>query len=134
MARKKEKEEMIENAKKLAEINDTEIEPIEVITDTVPEVEKETALENNERVDIDNIVSEKELEKEPKVNLKIKEIKYGFSVLTNIGNYENIRTQIEVSTEIGEDDKVEDVLDALSKQVKDWGRKEYKDIKRRTKM
>lgn len=134
MARKKEKEEMIENAKKLAEINDAEIEPIEVITNTVPEVNEIETEENNERVDIDNIVSEKELEKEPKVNLKIKEIKYGFSVLTNIGNYENIRTQIEVSTEIGEDDKVEDVLDALSKQVKDWGRKEYKDIKRRTKM
>lgn len=134
MARKKEKEEMIENAKKLAEINDAEIEPIEVITNTVPEVNEIETEENNERVDIDNIVSEKELEKESKVNLKIKEIKYGFSVLTNIGNYENIRTQIEVSTEIGEDDKVEDVLDALSKQVKDWGRKEYKDIKRRTKM
>lgn len=121
--------EMLENVQKLNEINDEDIE--EIISNEENNI-PETVIENDERVDIDNIVSEEDL-KEPKTTVKVKEIKYGFSVLTNIGNYENIRTQIEVSAEIGEEDNITEVLDVLSTQVKDWGRREYKDIKRRVK-
>lgn len=122
------KEEMIVNAQKMTEIRDEDIEQIVVEnTETVEEQE------NNERTDIDNIISENDLVEQEQSNIKIKEIKYGFSVLTNIGNFENIRTQIEVSAEIGENDNLQNVLDVLSTQVKDWGRKEYKDIKRRVK-
>ena len=85
-----------------------------------------------ERMNIDNIVTEEEIQEITEKKVKIKELKYGFSVLSNIGNFENIRTQIEVSADIDENDSIEDVLNVLSKQVKDWGRREYKDIKRRT--
>ena len=128
MARRtKAQEEMLENQRKMTEIKEEELELLP--TGTSPE--QETSQENTEeRTNIENIVTEEELEQT--TNVKVKEIKYGFSVLTNIGNFENIRTQIEVSAEIGEEDKIEDVLEVLSKQVKNWGRKEYKDIKRRT--
>ena len=125
----KQNAEMLENIQKLGEINE---EDIERIISEETEEHPEMVVEQEGRTDIDNIVSEEELQ-EQKVNVKVKEIKYGFSVLTNIGNYENIRTQIEVSAEIGEEDSITDVLDVLSTQVKDWGRKEYKDIKRRVK-
>lgn len=127
--RKKEQEEMLENQRKMTEIKEEELEALP--SGTSPE-SNQIQEKTEDRTNIDNIVSEEELE-ETKTNVKIKEIKYGFSVLTNIGNFENIRTQIEVSAEIGEEDKIEDVLEVLSKQVKNWGRKEYKDIKRRTK-
>ena len=127
--RKKEQEEMLENQRKMTEIKEEELEALP--GGTSPE-SNQIQEKTEDRTNIDNIVSEEELE-ETKTNVKIKEIKYGFSVLTNIGNFENIRTQIEVSAEIGEEDKIEDVLEVLSKQVKNWGRKEYKDIKRRTK-
>lgn len=61
--------------------------------------------------------------------MKIKEVRYGFSVLTNIGNYENIRTQIEVSAEIEDNSQMLDCIDILSRQIKNWGRNEYKKIK-----
>ena len=82
-----------------------------------------------EREDIDFLVEEME-ENLPK--MKIKEVKYGFSVLTNIGNFENIRTQIEVSAEIEENEDLFPTINALSKQIKDWGRREYKDIKQKS--
>lgn len=82
-----------------------------------------------EREDIDFLVEEME-EDLPK--MKIKEVKYGFSVLTNIGNFENIRTQIEVSAEIEDNQDLFPTINTLSKQIKDWGRREYKDIKQKS--
>ena len=63
--------------------------------------------------------------------VKIKEIKYGMSVLTNIGNYENIRTHLEVTVELEEGQDLNECINQLSKQVKDWARSEYIGIKQK---
>ena len=80
MARRtKAQEEMLENQRKMTEIKEEELELLP--TGTSPE--QETSQENTEeRTNIDNIVTEEELEQT--TNVKVKEIKYGFSVLTNI--------------------------------------------------
>ena len=128
MARKrKDQEEMIKNAEMLEHIAEEDIQEVQMQPTADVAVE-----ETEERMDIDNIVTEEEIQEANEKKVKIKELKYGFSVLSNIGNFENIRTQIEVSADIDENDSIEDVLNVLSKQVKDWGRREYKDIKRRT--
>lgn len=87
--------------------------------------------DKEERRDIDFIKEEndEQIENEEKPKMKIKEIKYGFSVLTNIGNFENIRSQVEVSAEIEDNSQMMECIDVLSKQIKDWGRREYKQIK-----
>jgi len=66
--------------------------------------------------------------------VKIKEVKYGMSVLTNIGNYENIRTHLEVTAELEEGQDLNECINQLSKQVKDWARSEYIGIKQKRKI
>lgn len=65
-----------------------------------------------------------------KSNSKIKEVKYGMSILKNIGNFENIRTNIEVVAEVSENDSLDDCLDDLSVQIKAWAKKSYQEIRR----
>lgn len=67
--------------------------------------------------------------KKPK--MKIKEIKYGMTVITNIGNYENIRTHIEATAEIESNDDFLSSVEELSSQIRSVGRSEYKAIKRK---
>lgn len=107
--------------------------PEEFVKIAEEENKKVESSENEERENIDFISEEEDSEDivEALSGIKIKEVKYGFSVLTNIGNYENIRTQIEVTAEIEENDQMIDCINSLSKQIKDWGRQEYRDIKQK---
>jgi YesN/AraC family two-component response regulator len=105
--------------------------PEEFVKIAEEENKKVESSENEERENIDFISEEDEDVEEVLSGIKIKEVKYGFSVLTNIGNYENIRTQIEVTAEIEENDQMIDCINSLSKQIKDWGRQEYRDIKQK---
>ena len=94
-------------------------------------LEKEIVGQMAERENIDFLEEEEQEDEKIFNNIKIKEVKYSFSVLTNIGNFENIRTQIEVGAEIENNEDMLPCIDALSRKIKDWGRREYKDIKKK---
>lgn len=72
-------------------------------------------------------------EEEPrKPKMKIKEIKYGMTVIANLGNYENIRTHIEATAEIEENEDLVPSIKELSSQIRKIGREEYRTIKEKT--
>lgn len=75
------------------------------------------------------VVSEKE-DRKPK--MKIKEIKYGMTVIANLGNYENIRTHIEATAEIEENEDLVPSIKELSSHIRKIGREEYRVIKEKT--
>lgn len=66
-----------------------------------------------------------------KAKMKIKEIKYGMTVITNIGNYENIRTHIEATAEIESNEDFLASVEELSSQIRTIGRSEYREIKKK---
>lgn len=92
------------------------------------EVHKEEGMETEGIADIP------EQDKEPvpaKAKMKIKEIKYGMTVITNLGNYENIRTHIEATAEIESNEDFLSSVEELSSQIRTIGRSEYREIKKR---
>lgn len=98
--------------------------------ENLEENETKTNIENEEDIKIEEEIKVEEVNTK---KLKIKEIKYGISVLINLGNYENIRTNIELTAETSENDNIEDSLNELRKMVKEWGREEYLQIKQKKK-
>lgn len=61
--------------------------------------------------------------------MKIKEVKYGTNITVNIGNYENVKTSIELTATIDETDKIKEVIQKLKNIAKEECREEYKKIK-----
>jgi hypothetical protein len=61
--------------------------------------------------------------------MKIKEVKYGMQVLANIGNYENIRINIEMTAEVENEEEVAGVIEELKKRIRPQIMAEYKQIK-----
>lgn len=65
--------------------------------------------------------------------MKIKEVKYGMEILINIGNYENVRKQIEVTAEVEEGETIEGVTIVLKNSIEPLLKEEYICIKKKGK-
>lgn len=63
--------------------------------------------------------------------MRVKEVKYGMTVIANIGNFENIRTHIEATAEVESegDQDFTDCIHELSDHIRKIGRDEYRLIK-----
>jgi len=72
------------------------------------------------------------MEKKP-AKPRVKEIKYGMSVLANVGDFENVRTSIELTADVMDGDDVDACIDSLRETVKSWSRSAYREIKGRAK-
>lgn len=69
------------------------------------------------------------MQQENTPKFRIKEVKYGMLVTSNIGNFENIKVNLEVTADIPEGADALECIEELGKTVKEWGRKEYREIK-----
>lgn len=65
--------------------------------------------------------------------MKIKEVKYGMEILINVGNYENVRKQIEVTAEVEEGETLEGVAIVLKNSIEPLLKEEYIRIKNKSK-
>lgn len=100
---------------------------------TEDDVSEGSSVSEGNATEVSNEATESDTPPAPeKARMKIKEIKYGMTVITNIGNYENIRTHIEATAEIESNEDFLSSVEELSSQIRTIGRSEYRDIKRRS--
>lgn len=65
--------------------------------------------------------------------MQIKEVRYGMEILINIGNYENVRKNLEITATVENDDTLEGVTTFLKNSIEPLLREEYKKIKSQVK-
>lgn len=109
------------------EVQEEELQQEEQDSASVQEEEQEEETSEDE----DSTDSEQDVEEASKPKMKIKEVKYGMTVITNIGNYENIRTHIEATAEVDNNEDFIGCIQELSNQIRRIGRHEYAEIKRK---
>ncbi len=62
--------------------------------------------------------------------MKICKVKYSMGATINLGNYENIKTSLEIEAEIEERDSIEAVIEELKSLARNQIRADYKKYRR----